>query len=87
MPQVATKDAFVPSALSCVIIFWVFIILYIDPFHQVAFIEEILPPDPKHPRRLRVKVGPKGHSKVDYCEFDTEESAQDWRRELAGMLG
>lgn len=56
------------------------------PLSLVAFIEEILPPDPKQPRYIRIKVGPEGHSKVDYCEFDTEESAQDWRRELAGVI-
>jgi hypothetical protein len=35
---------------------------------------------------MRIKLGPKGHSKVDYAEFDTEESAQDWRRELTGLI-
>ncbi|KAF9468587.1 glycosyltransferase family 1 protein [Collybia nuda] len=52
----------------------------------LSFIDEVLPPEPKQPRHMRIKLGPKGHSKVDYAEFDTEESAQDWRRELTGAI-
>jgi sterol 3beta-glucosyltransferase len=52
----------------------------------VAFINKLLPFDPKAPRYLRVQVGPDSTGRIRLAEFDTEESTQDWRRELSGML-
>ena len=52
---------------------------------SVAFVQAVLPVDPKRPRILRLVVDPVAMTGADYAEFDTEESAQDWRREVNGM--
>ncbi|KAG5641414.1 hypothetical protein DXG03_005259 [Asterophora parasitica] len=46
----------------------------------------ILSPERKHPRNLHVELGMKSQKLVDVIEFDTEESARDWRREINGAL-
>jgi len=53
-------------------------------FVQVAFINKLLPFDPKNPRYLRIQVGPESEGSIKLTEYDTEESAQDWRREITG---
>ncbi|TFK40571.1 glycosyltransferase family 1 protein [Crucibulum laeve] len=52
----------------------------------LSSIVEIPPIDPKHPRDLKTTLTPPEDNVGDYCEFDTEESAQEWRRELTGAL-
>ena len=54
-------------------------------FLLVAFVQAVLPVDPKHPRIMRLIIDPIARTANDYAEFDTEESAEDWRRELTGM--
>ena len=51
----------------------------------MAFVQGVQPIDPKRPRILRLILDPIARTANDYAEFDTEESAQDWRRELTGM--
>jgi sterol 3beta-glucosyltransferase len=51
----------------------------------VAFVQGVLPIDPKRPRILRLVLDPIARTANDYAEFDTEESAQDWRREVTGV--
>ena len=51
----------------------------------MAFVQAVSPVDPKRPRILRLVIDPVAQTANDYAEFDTEESAQDWRRELNGM--
>lgn len=48
-------------------------------------IKEIIQADPKKPKLLRLRFH-SGHEvkPAGYVEFDTEESAHDWRRELQG---
>jgi sterol 3beta-glucosyltransferase len=52
----------------------------------VSFINKLLPFDPYHPRQLRLQLGPDSEGIVQATEYDTEESAQDWRRELSGVF-
>ena len=52
---------------------------------SVAFVQGVQPIDPKRPRILRLILDPIARTANDYAEFDTEESAQDWRREVTGM--
>ncbi|KAF8809557.1 glycosyltransferase family 1 protein [Phlegmacium glaucopus] len=52
----------------------------------LAFVQTVVPVDPKHPRILRLIIDPAARVVHDYAEFDTEESAQDWRREVTGAL-
>ena len=52
---------------------------------SVAFVQGVQPIDPKRPRILRLVLDPIARTANDYAEFDTEESAQDWRREVTGM--
>ncbi|RDB18077.1 Sterol 3-beta-glucosyltransferase [Hypsizygus marmoreus] len=52
----------------------------------LAFVNKVLPFDPKKPRHIRIQIGHSSDQIIDACEFDTEESAQDWRRELTGAL-
>jgi hypothetical protein len=54
-------------------------------FLLVAFVQAVLPVDPKHPRIMRLIIDPIARTANDYAEFDTEESAEDWRREVTGM--
>lgn len=60
-------------------------ILLISVIFTVTFINKILPFDPQHPRHLRLKLGPGSDRSVKLVEYDTEESARDWRREISGM--
>lgn len=57
----------------------------INKSSSVAFVQTVLPVDPKRPRILRLVLDPAARTANDYAEFDTEESAQDWRREMTGM--
>ena len=57
----------------------------INNLTSVAFVQGVLPVDPKRPRILRLILDPVARTANDYAEFDTEESAQDWRREVTGM--
>ena len=50
----------------------------------MAFVQGVQPVDPKRPRILRLNLDPIARTANDYAEFDTEESAQDWRREVTG---
>ncbi|GLB38496.1 putative glycosyltransferase family 28 N-terminal domain [Lyophyllum shimeji] len=50
------------------------------------FINSLLPLDPLQPRYIHIELGIGTHKRVDDFEFDTEESARDWRRELEGAL-
>lgn len=52
----------------------------------LTFINKILPFDPQHPRHLRLKLGPGSDRSVKLVEYDTEESARDWRREISGAI-
>ncbi|KAF5314999.1 hypothetical protein D9619_007125 [Psilocybe cf. subviscida] len=52
----------------------------------LAHIEGAEPLDPKKPKLIRLKIDPSAQMVNDYSEFDTEESARDWRKELAGAL-
>ncbi|KAF9483501.1 glycosyltransferase family 1 protein [Pholiota conissans] len=52
----------------------------------LAFVQDIYPRDPNNPRLMKLLVDPRAQSYNDYAEFDTEESAQDWRKELTGAL-
>jgi sterol 3beta-glucosyltransferase len=60
---------------------------HIKPLRTVLYsnVKEIVPIDRKHPKLLRVKFQIDTDVK-GYVEFDTEESAQDWRKELQGAL-
>ena len=51
----------------------------------MAFVQGVQPIDPKRPRILRLNLDPIARTANDYAEFDTEESAQDWKREVTGM--
>lgn len=51
---------------------------------SVAFIVEILPIDASRPRHIRIVLNSAARTVHDSAEFDTEESAQDWRKELTG---
>lgn len=51
----------------------------------MAFVQGVQPVDPKRPRILRLVLDPIARTANDYAEFDTEESAHDWRREVTGM--
>ncbi len=42
--------------------------------------------DPAHPRRVHLDIENIGGTDKTYVEFDTIESARDWRRELSGAL-
>ena len=50
----------------------------------MAFVKDVIPLDPKRPRIIKLAVESAFKSAVEYTEFDTEESAYDWRRELIG---
>ncbi|KAG6866280.1 hypothetical protein C0991_006376 [Blastosporella zonata] len=51
-----------------------------------SFIKRVLPLDPQHPRFLHLEFNVRSGNLFDTFEFDTEESARDWRRELTGAL-
>jgi sterol 3beta-glucosyltransferase len=52
----------------------------------VAFVKSVIPLDPKKPRIIKLVTESALKSVVEYTEFDTEESAHDWRRELIGTV-
>ncbi|KDR82752.1 hypothetical protein GALMADRAFT_220742 [Galerina marginata CBS 339.88] len=52
----------------------------------LSFVKEVIPLDPKKPRIMRLSIEPTLESANDYVEFDTEESAHDWRKEITGAL-
>lgn len=52
----------------------------------VAFVKTVLPYDPKHPRRILCVLSSGTVQAHDYIEYDTIESANDWRKELTGKL-
>lgn len=52
----------------------------------VAFVKGVIPLDPKKPRIIKLVTESALKSVVEYTEFDTEESAHDWRRELIGTV-
>lgn len=55
-----------------------------NKFALVAHIQDAEPVDPKKPRLIRLNIDPSAQMVNDYTEFDTEESARDWRKELGG---
>lgn len=50
----------------------------------VNSIQRIVEEDPKHPRTIRVLMDGKSDMQDSNVEFDTIESAREWRRELQG---
>lgn len=52
------------------------------PGRIVSSVKEILPADHKHPRHIEAVFE---HDLDGYAEFDTVESAQQWRKELTGL--
>ena len=50
----------------------------------VGAIHEILPEDPVHPRFLRFTVEGEHGVITAVFEFDTTESAREWRRDFSG---
>ncbi|KAJ7250909.1 hypothetical protein B0H12DRAFT_1018998 [Mycena haematopus] len=53
----------------------------------LSAIDRILPVDPKHPKWLRIVLKKLGDAKFSgFAEFDTEESAKDWRKELTAAV-
>lgn len=85
----SSSDAGKLHPLGTVLCNYMFV-LYPNPTHQrhfpVAFINEVLPVDPKQSRYIRIKLGLAAQPIVNAVEFDTAESAQDWRRELNGRF-
>ncbi|GJE88463.1 glycosyltransferase family 1 protein [Phanerochaete sordida] len=53
---------------------------------MLSSIVEVLPEDPKEPRALRTRLDGKQGIPGTYLEFDTLESAREWRRELLAAL-
>ena len=51
----------------------------------VNSILEVTKEDPSHPRTLMARLDGKSGVKDCYLEFDTIESAREWRRELQGQ--
>lgn len=52
----------------------------------VGAVHDILPEDPEHPRFLRFTVEVDHGLITAVFEFDTVESARDWRRDFSGEL-
>jgi hypothetical protein len=50
----------------------------------VSSIKELIPIDPKHPRRIGA-IFDSEKTMDGIAEFTTIESAQDWRREMEGL--
>lgn len=42
--------------------------------------------DPAHPRIIVLKFANEMHLSGGHAEFDTEESAREWRKEISGMF-
>lgn len=82
----SSKDDAKTSPLFTLICAYIFVVAWIyRSYGAVAFINKLLPFDPQHPRLLRLHLGPESGGKVVHSEYDTEESAAEWRRELTGM--
>ena len=58
-------------------------IIYRDPT-SVSSIKDVKPAESKHPRNLNIIFDSNDGIVDSTVEFDTDESAQDWRRELLG---
>ncbi|KAG5716720.1 Sterol 3-beta-glucosyltransferase [Termitomyces sp. T112] len=58
------------------------------PFTTIlfAFIKKVHPINPQRSRFLHIELNLRSRDLVDAFEFDTEESARDWYRELTGAL-
>ncbi|KAG6903130.1 hypothetical protein C0995_004677 [Termitomyces sp. Mi166 len=50
-----------------------------------AFINKVQPIDPQRPRFVHIDLNFHSRDLVDAFEFDTEESAREWRRELTAL--
>jgi hypothetical protein len=50
----------------------------------VAFVKDIVPLDPQKPRIIKLTVESSLKRVNEYAEFDTEESAREWRKEIIG---
>jgi hypothetical protein len=51
--------------------------------HSDSSVTKIFPVDPKHPKIVQIKCK-NSPATSGYVEFDTKESAHDWRNEIAG---
>ncbi|KAF9013495.1 glycosyltransferase family 1 protein [Cyathus striatus] len=51
----------------------------------LTLVRDVVPVDGKHPRYMRLVLDDMSNNENDYIEFDTEESAHDWRKEITGM--
>ena len=51
--------------------------------HSDSSVTKIFPVDPKHPKSVQIQCK-NSPATSGYVEFDTEESAHDWRNEIAG---
>jgi sterol 3beta-glucosyltransferase len=52
----------------------------------VSAVEKVLPEDPHNRCTVTLDVRVSDAPDVRFAEFDTEESARDWRRELQGAV-
>ena len=50
----------------------------------VSSVLQVFKEDPKHPRLIKAQLDGKSGIKDGFMEFDTIESAREWRRELQG---
>jgi sterol 3beta-glucosyltransferase len=53
---------------------------------SVSSIKDVKPAESKHPRHLNIIFDSNDGIVESIVEFDTDESAQDWRRELLGAF-
>jgi hypothetical protein len=58
--------------------------VYLPYVTSVSSIKDVKPAESKHPRYLDIVFDSNDGIVVSTVEFDTDESAQDWRRELLG---
>ncbi|KAH9480450.1 Sterol 3-beta-glucosyltransferase [Psilocybe cubensis] len=52
----------------------------------LSFVKDVVPYDKSAPRVIRFNLDQHVTSVNEYAEFDTEESAQEWRREIKGAI-
>lgn len=83
MPLARRKIEHVPSVHSYVSSFPLSIFHSLTPV-TVAFVQDIVPLDPQKPRIIKLTVESSLKRVNEYAEFDTEESAREWRRETIG---
>lgn len=57
----------------------------LDKFTSVSHVNDVEPHDPTHPRRVRIQISILDQKFTVDAEYDTEESANEWRRETQGM--